>query len=176
LADTWEPSDPFDPTSIAGAVIDEPHMHRILDYVSVGVSEGASLRAGGTRARESTRGFYVRPTIFDDVVGSMRIAQEEIFGPVLSVLSFRSTDEAIALANDTKYGLAATVWTKDLESAFRLARRIRAGVVCVNSYAFGWSMVPFGGSKQSGFGRDQSLHAFDKYTQLKTTWIDVGRR
>ena len=173
-AQAWQPSDPLDPATTTGALVDETQMRRVLDYIEIGQSEGANLRIGGNRVLEDTGGFYIEPTVFDGVDSGMRISREEIFGPVLSVSGFSDPDEAVRMANDTEYGLAATVWTRNIDTAFQLARGIRAGVVCVNTYAFGWSMVPFGGFKQSGYGRDQSIHAMEKYTQLKTTWIDVG--
>jgi gamma-glutamyl-gamma-aminobutyraldehyde dehydrogenase/4-guanidinobutyraldehyde dehydrogenase/NAD-dependent aldehyde dehydrogenase len=116
---------------------------------------------------------YIEPTLFDAVDSSMRIAREEIFGPVLSVLSFTDLDEAVRQANSTPYGLAAAVWTADMSKAIRTARRLRAGTVHVNQYDNDDITVPFGGYKQSGNGRDKSLHAFDKYTELKTTWIQI---
>ncbi len=118
-------------------------------------------------------GFYVQPTIFDGVTNRMRIAQEEIFGPVLSVLSFTDAAEAVRIANDSIYGLQAAVWTRDINKAHGVARALKAGTVHVNSYDEDDITVPFGGVKQSGVGRDKSLHAFDKYSELKTTWIRI---
>ena len=138
-----------------------------------GRQAGAQGLIGGQRTLEETGGLYVEPTIFDGVDNAMKIAQEEIFGPVLSVISFDSAEEAVAIANDTPYGLAAAVWTADLSKAHRTARALRAGSVWVNQYDGGDMTAPFGGFKQSGNGRDKSLHAFDKYTELKATWIQL---
>jgi len=124
--------------------------------------------------RTDSGGCYVEPTIFDAVQPSMRIAREEIFGPVLAVIGFHDLDEAVRIGNDVIYGLAAAVWTRDLRQAHRAARALRAGVVYVNCYDADDITVPFGGFRQSGMGRDKSLHAFDKYTELKTTWIDLS--
>src|SRR5439155_7701220 len=135
-----------------------------------GREEGAVLRLGGERTRVESGGYFLDPTIFDAVSNEMRIAREEIFGPVLSVLSFTDEDEAIRIANDTVYGLAAAVWTDDVNKAHRAARAIRAGVVWVNCFDKGDMTAPFGGFKQSGFGRDKSVHALEKYTDLKTIW------
>jgi acyl-CoA reductase-like NAD-dependent aldehyde dehydrogenase len=148
-------------------------MQRVLGYIDAGRQDGAHLSFGGAQVRKASGGCYIEPTAFDGVRPDMRIAREEIFGPVLATLTFRDEAEAIAIANDTAYGLAAAVWTHDLDTAHRMARAIRAGMVYVNCYDADDITVPFGGFKQSGMGRDKSLHAFDKYTELKTTWIEL---
>jgi len=169
----YAPGDPLDPDTVMGAIVDGIQMKTVLGYIEDGKAAGARLLAGGQAARAETGGLYIEPTLFDGVDASMRIAREEIFGPVLSVLSFTDLDEAIRQANSTPYGLAAAVWTADMSKAIRTARRLRAGTVHVNQYDSDDITVPFGGYKQSGNGRDKSLHAFDKYTELKTTWIQL---
>jgi 4-guanidinobutyraldehyde dehydrogenase/NAD-dependent aldehyde dehydrogenase len=131
------------------------------------------LVTGGKRTLEETGGVYVEPTIFDGVSNTMKIAREEIFGPVLSVIAFDDVEEAVHIANDSVYGLAAAVWTSNLSRAHRVAKDLRAGSVWINQYDGGDMTAPFGGFKQSGNGRDKSLHAFDKYTELKATWIKL---
>ncbi|PZP21641.1 aldehyde dehydrogenase [Pseudomonas kuykendallii] len=169
----WKPGNPLDPATSVGALVDTTQMNNVLSYIQAGHDDGAKLVAGGKRVLEETGGTYVEPTIFDGVDNAMRIAKEEIFGPVLSVIAFDDVEEAIAIANDTVYGLAAAVWTSNLSKAHLTAKALRAGSVWVNQYDGGDMTAPFGGFKQSGNGRDKSLHAFDKYTELKSTWIKL---
>jgi 4-guanidinobutyraldehyde dehydrogenase/NAD-dependent aldehyde dehydrogenase len=169
----WQPGNPLDPATMVGALVDSRQLETVLSYIQAGHDDGARLVAGGQRVMEESGGTYVEPTIFDGVNNAMRIAQEEIFGPVLSVIGFDSIEQAIEIANDTPYGLAAAVWTRDLSKAHQTARALRAGSVWINQYDGGDMTAPFGGFKQSGNGRDKSLHAFDKYTELKATWIKL---
>lgn len=169
----YAPADPLDPKTVMGALVDEGQLNTVLGYIEAGNAEGARCVAGGRRAHAETGGFYVEPTVFDGVANSMKIAREEIFGPVLGVIRFQDEAEAIRIANDSPYGLQASVWSDHLSRAHRVARALRAGTVHVNQYDEDDITVPFGGYKQSGNGRDKSLHAFDKYTELKTTWIRV---
>ena len=155
-------------------MIEQAHLDKVLGYIDTGRAEGAAVTIGGGRARPDSGGYFVEPTIFDGVENSMTIAREEIFGPVISTIPFETEEEAIALANDTSYGLAASVWTKDIDQAMRVARSIKAGTVSVNSYSEGDISTPFGGYKESGFGgRDKGLEALDQYTEQKTIWIAV---
>ncbi|QBE64250.1 aldehyde dehydrogenase [Pseudoduganella lutea] len=173
MVPAFAPGDPLDAGTVMGAIVDDIQLATVMKYIGEGKAAGARLLAGGERVRLDTGGYYVAPTIFDGVDAGMSIAREEIFGPVLSVLSFTSLDEAVRQANATPYGLHAAVWTADLSKAIRTSRALRAGTVHVNQYDNDDITVPFGGYKQSGNGRDKSLHAFDKYTELKTTWIQV---
>jgi acyl-CoA reductase-like NAD-dependent aldehyde dehydrogenase len=161
---------PLDPQTQMGALIDEGHMRRVLGYIDSGVAEGAQLALGGKRALSETGGFYVQPTMLDAVRPEMRVSREEIFGPVLAVTPFRDESDALAMANDSIYGLAAAVWTSDINAAHRISGALRAGTVWVNSFDRGSLATPFGGFKQSGFGRDRSPHAIEKYMDLKTIW------
>ena len=170
----YQPADPLDQNTTMGALVDCVQMENVLKYIESGKLEGASLLAGGARVKAESGGFYISPTVFDNVKNNMKIAAEEIFGPVLSIISFDTMEEAIAIANDTEYGLAAAVWTQDISKAHLVAKRLRAGTVHVNSYDEDDITVPFGGYKQSGNGRDKSLHALEKYTELKTTWIRLN--
>jgi gamma-glutamyl-gamma-aminobutyraldehyde dehydrogenase len=164
--------DPLDHDTRLGAIIEPEALARILRYIDEADSAGATVAFGGRRILEETGGWFVQPTILDNVTPDMAVAREEIFGPVVSMLSFASEDEAIALANDTDYGLAASVFTHDLDRAHRMARAVRAGTVSVNCYSEGDITTPFGGYKTSGFGgRDKGIEALDQYSELKTIWF-----
>jgi gamma-glutamyl-gamma-aminobutyraldehyde dehydrogenase len=168
----WPVGDPMDPATRIGPMIEKPHMDKVLGYISRGREEGARVAAGGGRVLQETGGYYVEPTIFDGVSNDMTIAREEIFGPVLSTIPFDTEEEGIALANQTAYGLAAAVYTRDLDAAFRVSRALRAGTVGVNAYSEGDITTPFGGYKESGFGgRDKGLEALEQYTEKKTIWV-----
>ncbi len=166
----FQPGDPLDPTTAMGSIVEERQTERILGYIAKG-KEVAKLVEGGKQLTITGSKNYITPTIFDNVKNDMVIAREEIFGPVLSVISFKHEEEAVSIANDTIYGLAASIWSNNLKRVHRLTDQIQAGTVSVNCVDAGSSMTPFGGFKQSGIGRDLSLHAFDKYTNLKTVWI-----
>ncbi|KJK40642.1 aldehyde dehydrogenase [Streptomyces variegatus] len=165
--------DPLDPETEMGALVGRAHLDRVVGHIRHGLDEGAQLRTGGDRVLAETGGTYLEPTVFDRVDPGSRLAREEIFGPVLSVLAFDDLDEAVRQANATEYGLAAGLWTSDLSTAHRVSRALKAGTVWVNCYEEGDLTVPFGGMKQSGNGRDKSAHALEKYTELKTTWIQL---
>ncbi|MDP1529540.1 MAG: aldehyde dehydrogenase [Rhodoferax sp.] len=173
LVPGYMPANPLAPDTVMGAIVDQTQMDSVLRYIELGKQEGAALLAGGEQALLDTGGCYVQPTIFAGVTPDMTIAREEIFGPVLSVLSFTDTAEVVRQANQSIYGLQAAVWTRDINKAHGVARALKAGTVHVNQYDEDDITVPFGGYKQSGVGRDKSLHAFDKYTETKTTWIRI---
>jgi acyl-CoA reductase-like NAD-dependent aldehyde dehydrogenase len=168
----WMPGDPLDPATAMGPMIDAAQLKTVADYVAIGKNEGASLVSGGSQALSESGGFYYEPTIFQEVRRDMRIAREEIFGPVLSIIGFEEAEEAVSIANDSIYGLAGAVWSNDINTAHKVAAAVRVGTMGINNYFGGDITVPFGGFKQSGNGRDKSMHAFDDYTELKTTWIE----
>lgn len=169
-AEATQPGDPLDPASKMGAIVDEKQTEGIMRFVEAGKAS-ANLVAGGERVTVDGKGCFVQPTVFDDVRHDNPLARDEIFGPVLSVIPFDSEAEAVAMANDSIYGLAASVWTDNLSRACRVADKLHVGTVSVNTVDALSAQTPFGGMKQSGFGRDLSLHSLEKYTALKTTWI-----
>lgn len=167
-------ADPLHPKTRLGAIVSREQMDAVMAYIEAGRSEGARLVCGGERADIGTgKGYFLKPTIFDDVDPAMKIAREEIFGPVLATIRFKDVDDAIEKGNQTVYGLAAAVWTRDISKAHRAVRAIKAGTVWVNTYNLYDPALPFGGFKESGFGRDQGRDALEKYTQTKSVWINL---
>ena len=176
IAKTARMGDPMSPDTQIGPVTTRPQYEKVLGYIDIAKKEGAKLLLGGgpaTRA-ECGKGWFVEPTVFADVHNKMRIAQEEVFGPVLSVIKFKDEDEALAIANDVRFGLGAGVWTSDIGRAFRMSQRIQAGTVWVNTYRAVSFMAPFGGFKDSGFGRENGIDAIRDYLQVKSVWINTG--
>ncbi|WP_394173893.1 aldehyde dehydrogenase [Thalassotalea litorea] len=169
----WQPGNPLDPNTNVGAIVDQSQQTRVLGFIEQAQQQGGSLCQGGNAIEPVANGFYIEPTVFDNISNDMDIAQQEIFGPVLSIISFETMEEAIEIANDSEYGLAAGVWTSNLSKGHRVAKALRAGSVWVNQWDGGDMTAPFGGYKQSGNGRDKSLHAFSKYTEVKATWIKL---
>lgn len=169
-AEAISPGDPLDPASTLGSMVDSAHTDTVMRFVDSG-KQSSRLVTGGERITLNGSDAFVTPTIFDNVESDHKIARDEIFGPVLAVQTFTTDDEAIDMANDTIYGLAASLWTGDLSRALDVSDRLNAGTVSVNTVDALSAMTPFGGMKQSGYGRDLSIHSFDKYTALKTTWI-----
>ncbi len=169
----WMPGDPLDSATRMGPMIDKDQFSTVADYVEIGCNEGAQLLFGGGQTLTESGGYYHEPTVFTGVTNGMRIAQEEIFGPVLSVLTFTSAEQAVEIANDSVYGLAGAVWSNNINTAHKVAAAVRVGTMGINNYFGGDITVPFGGFKQSGNGRDKSIHAFHDYTELKTTWLEL---
>jgi aldehyde dehydrogenase (NAD+) len=170
-----QPGDPLDPKTRFGALVSEQQMQKVLSYIEQGSAEGAKLVAGGNRATVGTgKGFFVQPTVFDGVGDAMTIAREEIFGPVLAAIEFTDVDEVVRKANDNPYGLAAAVWTRDIAKAHRVARKLQAGTVWINTYNNYDPAAAFGGYKMSGYGRELSLHALEHYTQVKSVWVNLA--
>ena len=169
-----QPADPLDPKTRMGAIVSQEQLQTVLGYIDTGKNEGAKLLAGGNRVSvDEGKGFFIEPTIFGGVSNDMRIAQEEIFGPVLATLTFDSMDQVIDLANRNPYGLAAAVWTRDVKKAHTVSRQLKAGTVWINTYGLMDAALPFGGYKSSGFGRELGQHAIEHYTELKTVWLSL---
>jgi aldehyde dehydrogenase (NAD+) len=174
-ASKMRPADPLDPKTRLGAIVSQEQMNTVLSFIEAGKKDGAKLVSGGNRVSvNGDKGFFIEPTIFGDVTSDMKIAREEIFGPVLSVLTFDDVDEVIEQANSNPYGLAAAVWTKDLKKAHTVSRHLKAGTVWINTYGLIDASLPFGGYKSSGFGRELGAHAIEHYTELKTVWLNMG--
>src|SRR5439155_8035784 len=167
------PGDPMDPKTRLGALVSEAQMNQVLGYIEAGRKEGARIVAGGARQPVNGKGYFVQATVLDQVDNRMRVAQEEIFGPVLAVIPFDDADDAVRKSNDIPYGLAAGVWTRDVKKAHVVARRLQAGTVWVNAYNFYDAGMPFGGYKSSGFGRDLGPDCLREYTQTKSVWIST---
>jgi acyl-CoA reductase-like NAD-dependent aldehyde dehydrogenase len=165
------PGDPLDPETRMGALVSASQRQSVLEYVSIGDSEGAKVATGGQSATINGKGYFMQPTILTGVDNRMRVAQEEIFGPVLVVIPFDSPDEAVELANGSVYGLAAGVWTRDIGKGHQVAARLQAGTVWLNQYNWYDPGAPFGGFKQSGFGRELGREALDHYTESKTVYV-----
>ena len=173
-AKKMQPADPLDPKTRLGAIVSHQQMETVIGYIESGKREGAQLLTGGNRvAVNGDKGFFLEPTIFGGVNNDMTIAREEVFGPVLATLVFDEVEQAIELANQTPYGLAAAVWTRDVKKAHAVSRQLKAGTVWINTYGLMDAALPFGGYKSSGFGRELGAHAIDHYTETKTVWLDM---
>ena len=172
-ARTMQPANPLHPDTVMGAMVSKAHCDSVLRYIQSGKDEGATLITGGEQVHTESGGFFIAPTIFEAPHQQLRILQEEIFGPVLTVSVFDSEAEALSMANNHQYGLGAGLWTSNITRAHRCAQQLESGLVWINCYFNSNLAIPFGGVKQSGFGRDKSAHAMDKYTSLKATWLDL---
>src|SRR5437870_10937957 len=173
-AKKMQPADPLDPKTRMGAIVSQEQMQTVLGYIEVAKKQGAKLIAGGNRVSvEGSKGFFIEPTIFGGVSKEMKIAQEEIFGPVLATLSFDDVYQVVELANRNQYGLAAAVWTRDIKKAHSVSRQLKAGTVWINTYGLMDAALPFGGYNSSGFGRELGMHAIEHYTELKTVWLNL---
>jgi aldehyde dehydrogenase (NAD+) len=174
-AKKMQPADPLDPKTRMGAIVSQEQMNTVLGYIEAGKKEGAQLIAGGNRVSvDGGKGFFIEPTIFGGVRNDMKIAQEEIFGPVLATLTFDDVDRVIEQANNNPYGLASAVWTRDVKKAHTVSRRLKAGTVWINTYGLMDAALPFGGYKSSGFGRELGMRALEHYTESKTVWMNLG--
>jgi acyl-CoA reductase-like NAD-dependent aldehyde dehydrogenase len=174
-AKKMQPADPLDPKTRMGAIVSQEQMQTVLSYIEAGKKEGAKLIAGGNRVSvDSGKGFFIEPTIFAGVRNDMKIAQEEIFGPVLATLTFDDVDQVIEQANNNPYGLASAVWTRDVKKAHTVSRRLKAGTVWINTYGLMDAALPFGGYKSSGFGRELGMRALESYTESKTVWMNLA--
>jgi aldehyde dehydrogenase (NAD+) len=174
-AKKMQPADPLNPKTRMGAIVSQEQMNTVLGYIEAGKKEGAKLIAGGNRVSlDGGKGFFIEPTIFGGVTNDMKIAQEEIFGPVLATLSFDDIDQVIAQANQNPYGLASAVWTRDVKKAHTVSRQLKAGTVWINTYGLMDAAMPFGGYKSSGFGRELGMNAIEHYTEVKTVWMNLG--
>ena len=168
-----QPADPLDPKTRLGAIVSQEQLQTVLGYIESGKQDGAQLLAGGNKTTVQGKGYFLEPTIFGGVRNDMKIAQEEIFGPVLAAITFNDLDEVVSLANNNPYGLAAGLWTKDVKRAHQVSRRLRAGTIWINTYGLMDAALPFGGHKSSGFGRELGAHAIEHYTELKTVWLNM---
>ena len=176
IAKTAKMGNPMDSTTQVGPITTQAQYKKVLDYIAIAHADGAKLLLGGTPANkpECEQGWFIEPTIFGDVKNTMRIAQEEVFGPVLSILKFKDEEEAVSIANDVRFGLAAAAWTKDMGRAIRMSEKLKAGTIWINTYRAVSFMAPFGGYKDSGLGRENGIDAIKEYLQVKTVWINTG--
>lgn len=176
-AKNWLPGDPLDPETKVGPVAHKRQFERVMGYLKLGVEEGATVAVGGSRAdvNKNGKGYFIQPTVFDNVKPQMRIAREEIFGPVLSTIPFKDATDAIRIANDNMYGLAGSIWTNDVTKAHTMAKKLRAGIIWINTYHVYDPASPFGGFKESGFGKELGPHALDGFLQTKSVWVNMER-